>query len=854
MHLNKFVQGQQIPGFISIDCGAQNDYLDSYLNLYYETDAKYVDTGENRQVSTDNIYVNNDERSKNLRIFPNGTRNCYTLGLDQGKGNKYLIRASFFYGNYGSRNVTPVFDVHIDTNVLFTVHRSDYFCEEVIYSPSRDYVQLCLINTRNGVPFISALELRLLDRDIYPVDLGALVMSDRYALGMQSWPIRHPDDAFDRIWYHYFPVGTKNISNNTILEIDPTSNPYKVPMWVLETAQVLSDPSFWVFSSNITDSWYIYLYFTEIQALQTNQSREFSVYVDNEVVATESLQFSTMTTFQSQMITGQTNVSFGLSPTAQSTLLPTLNAFEIYQVLDLPNPMTAQGDFDAMVNVRMAYRLVQTEDSWQGDPCIPAIYTWSGLNCSNDNNHRIISLNLSSSGLTGLIAPAFANLTMMESLDLSNNQLTGPVPDYFAQMPSLKILNLSVNNLNGTVPRDLMKKKQDGTLLLGLDGNQNLCNSTSCSSKGWSRTKRGIIVPVIASTLSVVVVILLAVIAIIWRNGRKGNDGSMTRISRNRVFSYSEIECITDNFKNIIGEGGFGKVYLGKLEEGTKVAVKVLSHSSSQGPKEFETEAKLLMVVHHRNLVNLIGYCDEPGNMALVYEYMSQGNLQFHLSKNLSQVISWSQRLQIAVDAAHGLEYLHSGCRPPIIHRDFKTTNILLDENLQAKIADFGLSRAFTTDFDSHVSTTPAGTPGYLDPEFHSSGNLNQKSDVYSFGIVLFELITGLPAVIKGKENVTHILHRVTPLIRRGNIESVMDPKLNGEYNIASAWKAVEIAMSCVPAIAVQRPDMSHVLLELKECMTLELVSPQNRQNGISKRSYSFETSSLDFEMSPTAR
>lgn len=137
---------------------------------------------------------------------------------------------------------------------------------------------------------------------------------------------------------------------------------------------------------------------------------------------------------------------------------------------------------------------------------------------------------------------------------------------------------------------------------------------------------------------------------------------------------------------------------------------------------------------------------------------------------------------------------------------------------------------------------------------FQSSGNLNQKSDVYSFGIILFELITGHPAIIKGEENMIHILQWVTPLIRRGNIESIVDPRLHGKFKVSSAWKAVEVAMSCVPAIAVQRPDMSHVLLELKECMALEVLTPQSQQIGISKRSYSFETSSLDFDMSPNAR
>ncbi|XP_056175271.1 probable LRR receptor-like serine/threonine-protein kinase At4g29180 [Syzygium oleosum] len=181
-------------------------------------------------------------------------------------------------------------------------------------------------------------------------------------------------------------------------------------------------------------------------------------------------------------------------------------------------------------------------------------------------------------------------------------------------------------------------------------------------------------------------------------NSTGGSTGKL-RLSKNRQFTSTEVTRITENFETVIGEGGFGKVYFGKLDDGTEVA------------------SQLLMVVHHRNLVSLIGFCEEFENMALIYEYMSNGNVQQHLSAKNPNVLSWSQRLQIAIDAAQGLEYLHNGCKPPIVHRDLKTPNILLNENMQAKIADFGLSKAFVTEHDSHISTCPSGTPGYLDPE-----------------------------------------------------------------------------------------------------------------------------------------
>ncbi|XXG57229.1 hypothetical protein AAC387_Pa03g4442 [Persea americana] len=184
----------------------------------------------------------------------------------------------------------------------------------------------------------------------------------------------------------------------------------------------------------------------------------------------------------------------------------------------------------------------------------------------------------------------------------------------------------------------------------------------------------------------------------------------------------------------------------------TQVAVKMLSPGSikypCQGSKEFENEAHLLMRVHHRNLVPFIGYCQEDGNMALIYKYMAQGHLGRHLSDSNSDALSWNRRLHIVLDVAQGLEYLHNGCKPPIIYRDVKTANILLNERLEAKIEDFGLSKVFSDDF-THVSTAVKGTFGYLDPKYYNSNNLTEKSDIYSFGVVLLQLITGKTAIVQ---------------------------------------------------------------------------------------------------------
>ncbi|WOK91461.1 Receptor-like protein kinase [Canna indica] len=254
----------------------------------------------------------------------------------------------------------------------------------------------------------------------------------------------------------------------------------------------------------------------------------------------------------------------------------------------------------------------------------------------------------------------------------------------------------------------------------------------------------------------------------------------------NRQFTYMELDKITYNFKRVLGHGGFGTVYHGYLEDDTQVAVKMRSQSSSQGTKEFLAEVQHLLRIHHKKLVSMVGYCMERECMALVYEYMSQGTLQDHLrGKTKIGPLSWGQRLQIAIEAAEGLEYLHKACKPPLIHRDVKTSNILLNEKLEAKIADFGLSRAFHNDVYSHVSTAVVGTLGYVDPEYYSTYQISEKSDVYSFGVVLLELITAKPPIRADTEN-PHIVHWVRQKLAEGNMEDVVDAKLQREFDVNS--------------------------------------------------------------------
>ncbi|KAF7847895.1 hypothetical protein BT93_L2475 [Corymbia citriodora subsp. variegata] len=849
------VQAQQNPvfffllnlqGFISIDCGATNAYIEEGNNIAYETDERFIDSGKNMQISTEVIYQNALQLSKNLRSFPNGARNCYTLRPGGGSNNTYLIRASFWYGNYDGKNQTPSFNLYIDVNYWTTVSNGKYIYEEIMYVSQTNDIQVCLVNTGNGVPFISALELRTLDDDIYRLGSGALQLNWRHDIGLSLKKfIRYPFDVYDRIWeaknYNFWFI----LNATSAIDLSENNDAYKynISGQVLQTAQRsmnASSPMHLEWTPSIsTKKWIVYFYFVEIVRLTDGLQREFTISInDNQFKKTVSLEYLKPVVVISTPVTGSL-ISFSIESTNNSGHPPILNAVEYYTIGDLPNVPTAQDDVKAINDIKAMYCIKR--ESWQGDPCVPSNFTWEGLNCSYGNPPKIISLKLSSSNLMGNIVSSLSHLSRLEYLDLSNNQLTGAIPEILAKLPHLRFLNLSGNNLTGSVPKALNKRAMDKTLNMSLTGNVALCLADPCLQR---KKKRDILIPLVASVSSFFV-ILFGALALVWLSKwrRIAELSKRTLRLKNRPFKYGEVSRITGNFGRVIGEGGFGKVYLGTLDSGTVVAVKMLSKSSKQGYKEFQAEAQLLMIVHHGNLVSLLGYCDDSKHVALIYEYMANGNLRQHLSGVFKmqptgdhlKVLTWSKRLQIAVDAGQGLDYLHNGCKPPIIHRDMKTTNILLNENFQAKIADFGLSRAFATENDSYVSTCPAGTPGYLDPEFQSSGHLNKKSDVYGFGIILFELITGRPAIMRSRDGSTsmHILEWLIPIVERGDLQSVMDPRLQGEFDINSAWKAMEIAMSCTRPTAIQRPDINHILAELKE-------------SSVSKSSGSFEMTSLE--------
>ncbi|KAH7435752.1 hypothetical protein KP509_06G078200 [Ceratopteris richardii] len=333
----------------------------------------------------------------------------------------------------------------------------------------------------------------------------------------------------------------------------------------------------------------------------------------------------------------------------------------------------------------------------------------------------------------------------------------------------------------------------------------------------------GIIIGVIIFTGVLVAVFVILIAKRQQRYAKARRHHERIKVAGVKDFTYEEMTKATNNFEGSteVGQGGYGKVYRGTLADGTVVAIKRAQEGSLQGAREFFNEIELLSRIHHRNLVSLIGFCDDEDEQMLVYEYMENGTLRDHLNLSSKQPSNFVTRIQIALGSARGILYLHTEANPPIYHRDIKASNILLDSNRRAKVADFGLSRLAPVaelegDTGGHVSTVVKGTPGYLDPEYFYTHKLTDKSDVYSFGVVLLELITGMQAITKGK----NLVREVNLAYEAGMLLSVVDPRM-GPYPAECLRPLVSLAISCCQDDTDSRPSMSEVVRELEAIWSL---------------------------------
>ncbi|XP_059636767.1 probable serine/threonine-protein kinase PBL17 [Cornus florida] len=288
------------------------------------------------------------------------------------------------------------------------------------------------------------------------------------------------------------------------------------------------------------------------------------------------------------------------------------------------------------------------------------------------------------------------------------------------------------------------------------------------------------------------------------------------------IFTYEEMTLATKHFRpdQVLGDGGFGMVYKGVIDESvrpgyktTRVAIKELNPEGFQGDREWLAEVNYLGQLHHPNLVKLIGYCCEDDHRLLVYEYMASGSLDKHLFRRVCVTLTWSKRMKIALNVAKGLAFLH-GAERPIIYRDFKTSNILLDAEFNAKLSDFGLAKDGPMGDQTHVSTRVMGTYGYAAPEYVMTGHLTARSDVYGFGVVLLEMLVGRRAMDKSRPSREHnLVEWARPLLNHSKkLMRILDPRMEGQYSSKTAIKVANLAYQCLSQNPKGRPVMSQVV------------------------------------------
>ncbi|KAF8749185.1 hypothetical protein HU200_012725 [Digitaria exilis] len=873
-----------MPGFVSIDCGGSANYTDE-LGLLWTGDAGWFPFGE-----TATIAVPTEKRTQysTVRYFPAATspspaanKHCYTLPVRT--RTRYLVRATFLYGNFDRSNVFPEFDLYLGASRWSTIVIYDdakVVTREAVVLAAAPALSVCLSNATTGQPFISTLELRQLNGSLYYTDYEAdafLGLSARINFGAPTAdPVRYPDDPYDRIWEsdmvrraNYLvdvAPGTVNVSTDRPVFVASSERP---PQKVMQTAVVgsLGELTYRLDLNGFPGNGWAFSYFAEIEEFVVPETRKFKLFIPGlPDVSKPTVDIGENAPGKYRLYEpGFFNISlpfvlsFAFRKTNDSSKGPILNAFEIYKYIhiDLGSPDGTIGS-TAMEG---------------GDPCLPS--PWSWVKCTSEPQPRVVSINLSGKNLTGSVPPEVGALPCLAEIGLANNMLTGPIPDlsgssnlsiihlennqligsvpsYFGSLPKLSELYLQNNKLSGTIPRALLSR----SIIFNYSGNMYL---------GIGKQEKKHVIIIISALLGASFLLVAAMCCYMLTRktikkdsspeGPDNEDGdftnkkqvlpahkkklqnpSTTHQSREIIatetahpYRLSDLEVATNNFASRIGSGGFGIVYYGKLSDGKEIAVKVPSNDSYQGKKQFTNEVSLLSRIHHRNLVAFLGYCHEDGRNILVYEFMHNGTLKEHLHGR-DKHISWIKRLEIAEDAAKGIEYLHTGCTPSIIHRDIKTSNILLDKQMRAKVSDFGLSKLAAADESHAASTNVRGTLGYLDPQYYTSQQLTDKSDMYSFGIILLELISGRPPIstVSFGEHFRNIGAWAKFYYEGGDIEAIIDPSINqagGYQDVQSIWKIAEAAVRCIDGEPRRRPCMPEVVKEIQDAMALERTS-----------------------------
>ncbi|ESQ54148.1 hypothetical protein EUTSA_v10024678mg [Eutrema salsugineum] len=435
---------------------------------------------------------------------------------------------------------------------------------------------------------------------------------------------------------------------------------------------------------------------------------------------------------------------------------------------------------------------------------------------------KLQTLDLSNNRFTGEIPVSVEQLSSLQYLRLNNNSLSGPFPASLSQIPHLSFLDLSYNNLSGPVPKFPAKTfNVAGNPLICRSSPPEICSgsinasplSVSLSSSSGRKSNRLAIALGVSLGFVVLLILALGSFCLYRKKQRRllilnlndKQEEGLQGLGNLRSFTFRELHVSTDGFssKNILGAGGFGNVYRGKLGDGTMVAVKRLKDiNGTSGNSQFRTELEMISLAVHRNLLRLIGYCATSGERLLVYPYMPNGSVASKLKSK--PALDWNMRKRIAIGAARGLLYLHEQCDPKIIHRDVKAANILLDECFEAVVGDFGLAKLLNHE-DSHVTTAVRGTS-------------SEKTDVFGFGILLLELITGLRALEFGKtvSQKGAMLEWVRKLHEEMKVEELVDRELGTNYDKIEVGEMLQVALLCTQYLPAHRPKMSEVVLMLE--------------------------------------
>lgn len=770
--------------------------------------------------SVQNPYLPSTVPFLGARIFSSPV--SYSFPVTPGRHWLRLYFYPFPYENYDLD--LAIVTVKVDNYALITnmsitreMHalNYDYIMKEFSINVTSDLLLLRFIpgNAKDAYAMVNGIEVISMPDEMFassiyyvdhsaelPIAISAIALETMYRVNVGGQTVSAATDELSRTWgtdIGFIPTSATGVAESTDSPIQYiNANNYSAPQAVYQTARTMTNFDFvnlnynltWRFSVNPSFTYYIRFHFCEFDYASINM-RVFDIFINSEV-ASQSFDVNAL----ASSLIGNAGESGQYKAVVVDFAISISsnsdwNASNIVVALH-PTNATAPRKFNSILNGLEIFKLNDSSGNLQGPPP-PLIAVPTGTSIARQSSPSRGGLK---KPIIGGVAGAAAAVALL---------LVGCFVCMHRRKKSAK------NSSQVWLPLPLYG---------GI--------SRSLISKGSTASPKS----------------------------AAGSYASSAPSNLSRHYTFEEISSMTNNFDEarVLGVGGFGKVYEGLLEDGTKVAVKRGNSSSEQGVMEFQTEIELLSKLRHRHLVSLIGYCEEHNEMILVYDCMANGPLRGHLYGTDLPQLSWKQRLEICIGAARGLHYLHTGSAQGIIHRDVKTTNILLDENLIAKVSDFGLSKTGPTLDHTHVSTAVKGSFGYLDPEYFRRQQLTDKSDVYSFGVVLMEVLCARPVINPSlpREQI-NLAEWAMKWQKKGMLDQIIDPYLVGRISRESLNKFAETAERCLQDRGSERPTMGDVLWNLEYALQLhessvEKALDESKPRIVDLPIRALETSELD--------